>query len=62
MQELKNDFKIEYAEGVFKLSYDVWSDTPYFAEAYYVEDNKTMLLSSLTDLGYLAMVKLLNQL
>jgi len=60
IQALKNNFRVEYAEGVFKLSHDVWSDPPHFAEAYYVEDNGTMLLSALTDLGYLEMAKLLK--
>jgi hypothetical protein len=37
LQSLRKDFRVEYAEGVFKLSHEVWSEPPHFAEAYYEE-------------------------
>jgi hypothetical protein len=60
LQAMKKDFRVEYAEGVFKLSHDIWSDPPHYAEVYHVEDKGTVLVSALTDLGYLEMVKLLK--
>ncbi len=61
MQELKKLFKIEYMEGVFKLTHDQWSGSPHFAAAYYEEDNSNILLTALTDKGYHQMANLLNQ-
>jgi hypothetical protein len=52
VQALKKDFRVEYAEGVFKLSHEVWSELPHFAEAYYEEASGKILLFALTDRGY----------
>jgi len=60
MQALKNEFKLEYAHGVFKLSHAVWSGPPHFAEAFYDEEQEITFLSALTDLGYQEMSELLN--
>lgn len=60
MQPLKNEFRIEYAEGVFKLTHELWSDPPHFAEAYFDEGRKTVLLFASTDSGYLELAKRLN--
>jgi len=60
MQALKKEFRLEYAGGVFKLSHEVWSEPPHFAEAYYEEERGIIFLSALTDRGYLEMAKCLN--
>ena len=52
VQALRKDFRVEYAEGVFKLSHEVWSEPPHFAEAYYEEATGKILLFALTDRGY----------
>jgi hypothetical protein len=60
MQTLKKNFKIEYAEGVFRLSDKIWSEPPHFSEAFYDEEREIILLSALTDRGYIEMAKKLN--
>ncbi|OQP57946.1 hypothetical protein A3860_39655 [Niastella vici] len=52
VQLLRKDFRVEYAEGVFKLSHEVWSEPPHFAEAFYEEASGKVLLFALTDRGY----------
>jgi hypothetical protein len=52
VQALRKDSLVEYAEGVFKLSHEVWSERPHFAEAYYEEASGKVLLFALTDRGY----------
>ncbi|HZG23815.1 MAG TPA: hypothetical protein VEZ17_04505, partial [Chitinophagaceae bacterium] len=59
-QAIKKKFRLEYAEGVFKVSHDLWSEPPHFAEAYYEEDRGIMLLLALTDRGYLEMAQSLK--
>ncbi len=59
-QALKKKFKIEYAEGVFKVSDEVLSEPPHFSELYYDEAREVILLSALTDWGYTEMAKKLN--
>ena len=60
MQTLKKKFRIGYAEGVFRLGDKIWSEPPHFSEAYYDEGRGIMLLSALTDRGYMEMAKKLN--
>jgi hypothetical protein len=60
MQALKKDFRLEYAEGVFKLSHKIWSGSPHLADAYYEEERGIIFLTALTDRGYLEMAKCLN--
>jgi hypothetical protein len=57
---LKQDFKLEYANGVFRITNDLWGQAPHFAAAYFVEDQQTILLTSLTDRGFSALVDKLN--
>jgi hypothetical protein len=52
VQSLRKDFRVEYAEGVFKLSHEIWSELPFFAEAFYEEASGKVLLFALTDRGY----------
>src|SRR5690606_25905437 len=52
VQELRKDFRVEYAERVFKLSHEVWSEPPYYAEAYYDETSDKILLYALSEKGY----------
>ncbi|SFD65387.1 hypothetical protein SAMN05518672_102808 [Chitinophaga sp. CF118] len=60
VQALKKDFRIEYAEQVFKLSHEIWSNPPHFAEAYYEEETGKTLLFALTDRGYREVFVILN--
>lgn len=52
VQALRKDFRVEYAEGVFKLSHEAWSEPPHFAETFYEEASGKVLLFALTDRGY----------
>jgi hypothetical protein len=61
MPKLKAEFKIEYAEPVFKLTHAVWSEPPHYSEAYYAEDKGVVALTALTDQGYEEMARLLKQ-
>jgi hypothetical protein len=60
MQKLTEKFKVEYAEGVFKVSDKVLSGPPHFSEVYYDEARQIILLSALTDRGYADMAKKLS--
>jgi len=61
IQKLKSEFKVEYAESVFKLSHPVWSEPPHSSEAYYVEESGVVSLTALTDRGYQEMSSLLKK-
>ena len=60
MEDLKKTFRVEYAHDVIKLSHETLSIHPHFAEAFMDEVNQSILLSALTDYGYLQMSKLLD--
>lgn len=60
MQMLRKDFKVEYAESIFKLTHKVWSESPYFAEAYFDEETADLLVFALSDKGYLELAAILN--
>jgi hypothetical protein len=58
---LKPDFKLEYAKTVYRITIPKWDDPPHFAAAYYSEEKKSLLLTALTDRGFVALVKLMNK-
>jgi hypothetical protein len=57
---LDKHFKVEYAEGVYRLMLKRWGRHPHFSTAYYDEKRKVLFLSSLTDRGFNALIRLLN--
>jgi hypothetical protein len=57
---LKKDFKVEYAEDVYRLTPKTWGEAPHFAAAYFDENRKTLLLTSLTDKGFRKLTDQLN--
>lgn len=59
-QKLRQEFKVEYNAGVFRLSDREWSAAPHFGEAYYDEQRETLSLAALTDRAYDEMSKRLN--
>jgi hypothetical protein len=59
-QKLRKDFKIEYAESIFKLTHKIWSGSPYFAEVYYAEETAELLVFALSDKGYRELAGILN--
>lgn len=60
-KELKDSFKTEYNKGIYRLSLKRWGVPPHFSQAYFDENNKTILLSAMTDRGFIALVEALNK-
>lgn len=59
-KELAGSFKKEYNKGVYRFSLKKWNKPPHFSQAFYDENNKIILLSSMTDRGFIALVDGLN--
>jgi hypothetical protein len=59
--DLTKSFKSEYNEGVYRLSLNNWSDPPHFSQAYFDENQKIILLTSMTDRGFRALSEGLNK-
>jgi hypothetical protein len=57
---LKKNFKVEYAEDIYRLTPNTWGEAPHFAAAYFDENRKTLLLTSLTDKGFRKLTDQLN--
>jgi hypothetical protein len=60
-KSLTKSFKTEYNKGVYRLSLKSWSEPPHFSQAYFDENKKIMLLSSMTDRGFRALAEGLNE-
>jgi hypothetical protein len=60
-KELKDSFKTEYNKGVYRLILKRWGMHPHFSQAYYDENNKTILLSAMTDRGFTALIEAFNR-
>jgi len=60
-KSLTDVFKSEYNKGIYRLSLKKWDEHPHFAQAYYDERNKIITLSSMTDRGFMALVRGLNE-
>jgi len=58
-QDIKKNFKIEYADSVFRLTHEKWGQVPYYGEIYYKEGEK-IIVSALTDQGYRELAKILR--
>jgi len=59
-KSLTKSFKTEYNKGVYRLSLKRWSGPPHFSQAYFDENKKIILLSSMTDRGFKALAEGLN--
>lgn len=57
---LKKSFTSEFSNGVYRLSLKRWGEHPHFAQVYYDENKKFVLLSASTDRGFLALVNAIN--
>ena len=60
-KRLTKSFKTEYNKGVYQLSLKKWNDPPHFSQAYFDENKKIILLTAMTDRGFKALVKNLNE-
>lgn len=59
---LKKSFTSEYSHGVYRFTLKRWGTHPHFAQFYFDEKKKIVLLSAFTDRGYLALVNAMNKL
>lgn len=59
--DLETSFRIEYNDGLYRLSLNKWSDHPHFAIAYYDEKEELLLVCAMTARGFEALIKKLNQ-
>ncbi|HUW93718.1 MAG TPA: hypothetical protein VMV74_11190 [Bacteroidales bacterium] len=59
-KSLTRSFITEYNNGVYRLSLKKWKEPPHFSQAYYDEDQKMIILSSMTDRGFKALAEGLN--
>ncbi len=60
-KRISSGFKTEYNKGIYRLSLNKWSEQPHFAQAFYNEENNLITLSSMTDRGFEALAKKLNE-
>lgn len=59
-EPLKENFKIEYNSGVYRLSLKRWDAMPHFAVAFYDEEQAILMLTSMTERGFDALTRKLN--
>jgi len=60
-RNLTRSFKTEYNKGVYRLSLKNWNEPPHFSQAYFDENRKIILLTSMTDRGFKALSEGLNE-
>lgn len=58
----KDQFKVEYADSVYRMSLHEWSEYPHFAQVYYDEKEEALFLMALTDLGFVKLAETMNEL
>lgn len=51
-RKFKSSFKTAFSHGVYRLTLKRWGGPPHFSEAYYDENENTLLLSAMTDRGF----------
>lgn len=59
-EPLKENFKVEYNSGVYRLSLKRWDAMPHFAVAYYDDGEAVLMLTSMTERGFDALTQKLN--
>ena len=60
-KSLTKSFKTEYNKGVYRISLKNWSEPPHFSQAYFDENKKIILLTSMTDRGFRALSEEINE-
>lgn len=55
-KNLRKSFKPEYNDGVYRFTLKGWGDHPYFANAYFDEIERRIILTASTDRGFRALV------
>ncbi len=60
-KKISAKFQTEYNNGIYKLSLKKWDVIPHYSCAFFDEKKKIILLSSMTDRGFNALAKALNE-
>jgi hypothetical protein len=60
-KNLTKSFITEYNKGVYRLSLKSWYELPHFSQAYFDENKKIILLTSMTDVGFNALTEGFNE-
>lgn len=58
--QLKDHFKVEYVDVVFRITHNKWTEPPHLAEAYYEEKQKLLTINAGTERAFSSFVKELN--
>jgi hypothetical protein len=61
VSQLKAHFKVEYNEGVFRISLPEWEEPPHLAAAYFDEGEKLLVVSAMTDRGFSGITRTMNK-
>ncbi|MEO5975534.1 MAG: hypothetical protein ABIS36_05200 [Chryseolinea sp.] len=61
VEKLRPHFKVEFNDGVFRITAKDWADVPHLAAAYFEEDKGMVLLTAMTDRGFAGLVSALNK-
>ena len=59
-KELRKSFKTEYNKGVYRFTLNDWGEHPHFANAYYDERKRIIVISAMTDRGFRALAAGIN--
>lgn len=59
-KELRKSFKSEYIDGVYRFALNNWGEFPHYANAYFDESKKIIVLSAMTDRGFRALADGIN--
>jgi hypothetical protein len=60
-KELRSSFKTEYNDGVYRFTHKEWGEPPHFSTVFFDERKKVILLQSMTERGYHALVTVINK-
>jgi len=60
-RDLRKSFKTEYNDGIYRFTLKGWGDHPHFANAYFDERERAIVLTAMTDRGFRALVAGLNE-
>jgi len=60
-RDLRKSFKTEYNDGIYRFTLKGWGDHPHFANAYFDERKRAIVLTAMTDRGFCALVAGLNE-
>ncbi len=59
---LKKGFKSEFDSGVYRFTHKMFGEHPHFAQVFFDEDEKILLFSSMTEMGFLKLIEDFNAL